>query len=151
MSSSVRRCAGFTLAEMLIAIVVIGVGLAGVLLAFQVTVKGSADPLVQRQLQAVAEGLLEEALSKPYTPQAGGGAGGCARDGFNDVDDYHGYAASGVCEINGSAVPGLSAYAVGVQVSAATLSGVATKRIQVTVTRGSDSLQLVGHRSGYGS
>lgn len=146
-----RLSAGFTLAEMLVAIVVIGVGLAGVLLAFQTTVKGSADPLVQRQLLAVAESLLEEALSKPFTPQAGGGAGGCARDGFNDVDDYHGYASTGVCEINGSAVPGLSAYAVSVQVSASTLAGVATKRVLVTVSRGGDSLQLVGHRSGWGA
>ncbi|MBN8506180.1 MAG: prepilin-type N-terminal cleavage/methylation domain-containing protein [Burkholderiales bacterium] len=151
MSSSARYCGGFTLAEMLIAIVVIGVGLGGVLLAFQITARGSADPLVQRQLQAVAEGLLEEVLSKPFTPQAGAGAGGCARDGFNDVDDYHGYTSSGVCEINGSAVPGLGGYAVNVQVLASTLAGVATKRIQVTVSRGSDSLQLAAHRSGWGS
>lgn len=150
MWNSARRCAGFTLAEMLIAIVVIGVGLGGVLLAFQTTAKGSADPLVQRQLQAVAEGLLEEVLSKPFAAQAGGGAGGCARDGFNDVDDYHGYASTGICEINGSAVPGLGAYAVNVQVAASTLAGVATKRIQVTVTRGSDSLQMMAHRSGWG-
>lgn len=141
---------GFTLVEMLIAIVVIGVGLAGVLVAFQTTVRGSADPLVLRQMQAVAEGLLEEALSKPFSGQAGAGAGGCARDGFNDVDDYNGYVSNGICEVNGAAVPGLEAYDVRIDVAAAAVAGVATKRVQVRVSRGGDSLQLVGHRSGYG-
>jgi MSHA pilin protein MshD len=148
---SSKPSSGFTLPEMLIAIVVIGVGLAGVLIAFQTTVRGSADPLVQRQMLAVAEGLLEEALSKPFTALAGSGSGGCARDGFNDVDDYNGYVASGVCDVGGVAVSGLEGYAVNMTVTALNLSGVATKRVQVRVTRGSDSLQLVGHRSGYGA
>lgn len=147
MSSKPR---GFTLPEMLIAIVVIGVGLAGVLIAFQTTVRGSGDPLAQRQMLAIAEGLLEEALSKPYTPRAGGGAGGCARDGFNDVDDYNGYARTGVCDVAGNAVAGLESYGVNVTVAAATVSGVATKRVRVRVTRGADTLDLVGYRSGYG-
>ena len=72
MSSSAR---GFTLVEMLIAIVVIGVGLAGVLVAFNTSVRASADPLLQRQMLAIAEGLLEEALSRPFTAQAGTGGG----------------------------------------------------------------------------
>ena len=143
--SSRRNRGGFTLVEMVIAIVVIGVGIAGVMLAFGVTTRGSADPLVQRQLLAVAEGLLEEVLSKPYDAVAGGGAGACARDGFNDIDDYNGYAQP-VCEIDGSAIAGLDGYSVAVAVQGTTLGGVAAKRIRVTATRGADSLQLQGWR-----
>lgn len=142
---SSRRPRGFTLVEMIIAIVVIGVGIAGVMLAFGVSTRGSGDALVQRQLLAVAEGLLEEALSKPYDAVAGGGAGGCARDGFNDIDDYNGYAQP-VCEIDGSAIPELAGYSVTMAVQAATLGGVAAKRVGVTATRGADSLQLHGWR-----
>lgn len=147
---SVLSKRGFTLVEMLIAIVVIGVGLAGVLVAFQVTVRGSADPLVTRQMRAIAEGVLEEALSKPYTAQAGGGGSGCARDAFNDVDDYNGYSSSGVCDVNGAAVEGLVAYGVSINVSAAIVGGLPSKRVRVSVSRGAESLQLVGHRIGYG-
>lgn len=142
---SSRRAGGFTLVEMIIAIVVIGVGIAGVLIAFGVTTRGSADPLVTRQMLAVAEGLLEEALSKPHDAVAGGGGGGCARDGFNDIDDYHGYAQP-VCEIDGSAIASLAGYGVSIAVQATSLGGVAAKRVGVTVTRGGDSLQLQGWR-----
>lgn len=149
MSSSSQR--GFTLVEMLIAIVVIGVGLAGVLLAFNTTQRGSADPLLQRQMLAIAEGLLEEALSRPFTPQAGAAGAGCARDGFNDVDDYHGYSSTGVCDVGGNAVAGLESYAVSITVQAQVLAGVAVKRVRVTVQNGGESLSLAGWRSGYGS
>ena len=140
-----RSQRGFTLVEMVIAIVVIGVGVTGLMLAFSISARGSADPLVQRQLLAVAEGLLEEVLSKPYDPVTGGGAGGCARDGFNDIDDYNGYAQA-LCEIDGSAIPLLSGYSVAVSVQAETLAGVAAKRISVSATRGTDTLQLQGWR-----
>lgn len=145
MSSKRRR--GFTLIEMVIAIVVIGVGIAGLMLAFGVSTRGSANPLVQRQLLAVAEGLLEEALSKPYDPVAGGGGGGCAREAFNDVDDYNGYAQA-LCEIDGSAIPLLDGYSVRIAVQPTTLGGVAAKQVSVTASRGADSLLLQGWRVG---
>jgi MSHA pilin protein MshD len=142
-----KRASGFTLVEMVIAIVIIGVGLAGVMLAFGVSTQGSANPLVQRQLLAVAEGLLEEALSKPYDPVAGGGGGGCAREAFNDVDDYNGYNQN-LCEIDGSAIPLLAGYRVSISVVAVSLGGVAAKSVNVTATRGQDSLLLQGWRVG---
>jgi MSHA pilin protein MshD len=137
---------GFTLVEMVIAIVIIGVGLTGVLLAFQTTTRHSADPLINRQMLSLAEGLLEEALSKPYTPQVGTSTG-CARDGFNDVDDFNGYAANAACAVN--ATP--SGYALSVSVQAQTVAGVAMKRVIVAVSFGSESLVLSGWRSGYGA
>jgi MSHA pilin protein MshD len=143
-----RRARGFTLIEMVIAIVVIGVGIAGVMLAFGVSTRGSANPLVQRQLLAVAEGLLEEVLSKPYEPVAGGGGGGCSREAFNDVDDYNGYAQA-LCEIDGGAMPAsLADYSVRISVQATLLGGVAAKQVSVTAIRGGDSLLLQGWRVG---
>jgi MSHA pilin protein MshD len=144
--------AGFSLVEMILAIVILGVGIAGVMLAFSTTNRGSADALVQRQMLAIAEGQLEEVLSRPYLPVSGGASTGCARDGFNDLDDYNGYATSGqICTIDGLAVAALNGYSVRVVVVPDALGGVAAKRITVTASRGSDSVQLVGWRTGYAS
>jgi MSHA pilin protein MshD len=142
---------GFTLVEMVIAIVVIGVGLAGVLVAFTTTTRASGDALVQRQLLAIAEGLMEEVQSRPFVAVAGGGSSGCERSAFNDLDDYNGYATSGrICTIDGAEVPALAGYSVSVSVQAASLGGVAqARRIVVTASSRSDSLSLVGWRTGY--
>jgi MSHA pilin protein MshD len=145
------RIGGFTLVEMILAIVIIGVGLAGVMVAFSTAVGRSADPVIQQQMLAIAENLIEEVQLKPYAPAAHTAPAGCARDTYNDVSDYHGYATSGqVCTVDGVAVGALSGYSVGIAVATATLSGVAeAKRITVTVTRGSQSLSLAGWRTNY--
>lgn len=151
MSAERRRQAGFTLVEMILAIVIIGVGLAGVAVAFSTAVGRSADPVIQQQMLAIAEELIEEARLKPYVPAAHAAPAGCARDTYNDVSDYNGYATSGqVCTVDGTAVAGLAGYSVAIAVATATLSGVAeAKRITVTVSRGNQSLSLVGWRTNY--
>lgn len=55
-----RRQRGMTLIELVMFIVIVAVGVAGILSVLNVTVMRSADPLVQKQAQALAEGLLEE-------------------------------------------------------------------------------------------
>lgn len=55
-----RRAAGMTLIELIIFIVVVSIGLVGILAVLRVTVLKSGDPIVQKQAQAFAEGLLEE-------------------------------------------------------------------------------------------
>lgn len=147
-----QRLRGFTLPEALLALVVIGIGLAGLMLAFGNSVRGDGDALVQRQMGAVAQEMLEEIQLKPYAPLANAAPVGCARDTFNDVSDYQGYSSSSVCTIDGVAVPQLSGYSVSVSVAVATLSGVAAaKRIVITVGQGGRSLQLVGWRTDYAS
>ncbi len=142
---------GFTLVEMIIAIVVIGVGLAGVLVAFSTTTRGSGEGLVRRQLLGIAEGLMEEVMSRPYVAVAGGGSANCERSAFNDIDDYNGYATSGrICSIDGTEVGSLAGYSVNVSVQPATLGGVAqARRIVVTASAGSENLTLTGWRTGY--
>jgi len=149
--SNNRHC-GFTLIEMVVAIVIIGVGLAGVLSAFNTTVKSSADPLVHKQMLSIAEEMMEEILLKPYAAAAGT-ISGCNRAAADDVSDYAGYSQS-VCDIDGTAVAGLSTYTVTVAVDPAASLGtlaVGVKKVTVTVARGSESLSLVGWRTDYAS
>ena len=144
---------GMTLIEIVLAIVVLGVGLAGVLIAFSTVTRGSADPVVAQQMLAIAEEMLEEIELKPYAAAANTAPAACARNTYNDVLDYNGYTTSGqVCTIDGSAIPSLAGYSVRVQVQAGTLVGVgAARRIDVTVTRGTSSLTLTGWRTDFAS
>ena len=57
---------GMTLIELVVSIVVISVGLAGVLGVFNLVIRHSADPLLIKQTQAVADALLEEILLKDF-------------------------------------------------------------------------------------
>ena len=142
-----------TLIEMVIAIVILGVGLTGVMLALSTVTRGSADPLVAQQLLAIAEEMLEEVELKPYAVAANAAPAAHARNTFNDVLDYNGYTASGqIYTIDGTAIPSLAGYSLRVQVQAAALAGVAEAlRIDVTVSRGSTSLTLSGWRTGFAS
>ena len=142
---------GFTLIEMILAIVIIGVGLAGVMLALSVAVRSSADPVVNQQMLSIAEELIEEVQLKPFLASPNSAAGGCARDTYNDVSDYNGYASSGqICTVDGTAVSALAGYSVNVGVATASLSGIGgSKRITVTVSKGTQSLTLVGWRTDY--
>ena len=145
-----------TLIELIVAIVIIGIGLAGVLLTFTTTVRHSADPMVRKQLSAIADEMMEEILLKPFAVTAPNPPfAGCARDTYNDVRDYNGYSAVNICDIDGATV--LSEVGVSVSVSPpaaspVSLSGVAATdqlTVRVNVTRGSESYSLTGWRTCY--
>lgn len=60
MSHPTLRQIGLTLIELIIFIVIVSVGIVGILFVLNSTVQKSSDPLVQKQAQALAEGLLDE-------------------------------------------------------------------------------------------
>ena len=143
---------GFTLPEALLAIVVVGIGLAGLLLVFSTVSRGNANPLLRQQMTAIAQQLMEEITLKPFAAAANTAAAGCARDTFNDIGDYNGYSSTGVCTVEGVAITALAGFNVSTSVAAGTLGGVAAARaITVTVNHAGESLQLVGWRTDYAS
>lgn len=57
---SAARQSGLSLIELVVFIMIVSVALAGILSVLNVTAAHSADPMVQKQAQALADGLLEE-------------------------------------------------------------------------------------------
>jgi MSHA pilin protein MshD len=177
-----RRAIGFTLIELVAYIAIVSISVAGVLLAYNAAARDSADPIVKKQALAIAESLLEEIQQMPFTycdpddPAAATatGTGSCATieaigpeagesrysgtTPFDNVNDYHGYNTatempSGMKDITGTAVSGLSAYNAAVTVASATLPGVAAGEallISVTVTGPSNvTVKLDSYRTRY--
>jgi MSHA pilin protein MshD len=64
---SARSRSGFSLIELIMFIAIVGAALAGVLSVLNVTVASSADPMVRKQMLSIAESLLDEVTSKPFT------------------------------------------------------------------------------------
>jgi len=64
---AIRSDAGLTLIEMIIFILVVSIALLAVLLALNVGARRSSDPLVRKQVLAIAEALLEEVELMPVT------------------------------------------------------------------------------------
>lgn len=134
------RQRGVNLVELVIAIVVISIACTGVLLVYATAVRYSADPMVQQQALAVAEGYLDEILARPRTDPDGVEAGE-TRATFDDVDDYAGLSDSpprdqnGSSDWNGDGQPDLPGYTVTVAVTPAeAVNGVAMSRVDVTVS-----------------
>lgn len=149
-----------TLVELVVAIVIISVALTGVVLAFSATVKGSSDPLIHKQMLAIAEELIEEITLKPFEQSDPPPTAGCDRSAFNDIRDYQGYSCAPITDIEGTPMPGLGSYGVSVTVvdetsitgstRVAALAGLgagSALRITVTVTNGAQSMQLLGWRT----
>ena len=64
-----RPCpqSGFTLVELIMFVVIVSIGVAGILSVFYVTTQKSADPAARKQLIAIAEAILEEVELMPFT------------------------------------------------------------------------------------
>jgi MSHA pilin protein MshD len=58
---------GLSLIELIVTIVVIGAAVAGVLGAFAMATRSSADPMIQKQALAIAEAVMEEVQLMPFT------------------------------------------------------------------------------------
>jgi len=138
---------GFTLIELIIFIVIVAVGLAGILLVMNTTVKSSADPMVRKQAIALAESVLEEVMQKAYTdPDNTPAVVEASRDLWDNVDDYNNQTQAAF-----SLPPALSGYTMAIRVvdDTTTLPGLTAKKVTVTVARGSESITLTGYRTNY--
>lgn len=144
---------GMTMIELIVAIVIIGVGISGMMLAFSTVASGSAHPIVLRQMQAIADEMGAEIALKPFAVTANAAPSGCARVNFNDVRDYHGYSTTNqICTIDGAPIPSLSAYSVAVDVSSVSDNGVPLADnllIKITVSSAGQSYVAYRRRTGY--
>jgi MSHA pilin protein MshD len=129
-----RRPAGFSLIELIVFIVIVGVSLAGTLSVLNLTGAHSADPMVAKQAVAVAEAFVDEILSRDYANAAGTNVD--PRSAFTGIADYNGYNSPGVIrQRGGAAIIPLNGYSVGVQVgNSTTIGGAEMRPITVTVT-----------------
>lgn len=143
------RQRGLTLVELVVFIVIISVALAGVLVTFNTVVRSSADPQASRQLQAIAEAMLEEVLLQGFVDPDGSGVE-ASRALYDNLDDYQNYGKNitGITDPNGDPVPNLGTYSVLVQVvDVPSWSGVTAKLITVTASRSGQSFVLSGYRT----
>ena len=137
---SIRRQAGTTLIELVIAIVIVSIAVSAVLMVFSMNVGYSADPMIRYQAVAIAEAYLEEISLKAFA-DPGGGDAEASRDLYDDVDDYHGLVNVGARNQFDAALPGLDDYTVSVTVTQSALPSIlATDNylINVTVTHAAD-------------
>lgn len=137
MQEGVRlRQRGVTLVELILSIVVIGVGLAGVVMVINRNVLSSADPMAQHQAVAIAEAYMEEILTKDFCDPANTCvvAGVCQvcpaaeanREDFDNVCDYNGRTDNGAVDQTGAAIVGLGDYAIQTTVDDTATLGVLT-------------------------
>ena len=147
--SNKRRMAGVTLVELVVAMVIVGIALAGLMTVYNRASIASADPLITQQMLAIGETMMEEVMLKPYESTTGTKS---TRAQFDALDDYASYAKQTVTDVDGNAIAGLELYRVAVTVDSTgqTLPSVATsdvKRIVVTVWNGNQNLVLTGWRT----
>jgi MSHA pilin protein MshD len=150
MCTTSRRQSGFSLIELILFIVVVSVGIAGILMVMDVSVKSSADPMVRKQAMALADSLMEEILLKAYDdPDGLPNVVEPGRSSYDDVSDYD--AINETVSATGPIFTGLPAnlygYTIQISVAAATLGTVAAKKVTVTVSRGADSISMTGYRT----
>lgn len=151
-SNRKRHQSGFTLIELIIFIVVVSVGIAGILMVMDVSVKSSADPMVRKQSMALADSLLEEILLKAYDdPDGLPNVVEAGRSTYDDVSDYDGIneTVSATGPIFLGLPSNLYGFNIQIAVTASTLGGVAAKRVAVTITKGTDSITMAGYRTNY--
>lgn len=174
-----HRQQGLTLIEVIAFIVIVSVGLAGILSVLNISLRHSADPIVQKQSLAVAEALLEEIQGKAFgwcdpddsNASTATSAAGCANDApaetgratgaapWDEVGDYAGYAMNGgiISPADGvSVISGLESWSASVAITqdgaAFGLPADAVLRITVTAQNsasGQTPVSLTGYRFRY--
>ena len=115
-----RHIVGVTLVELVMYIVVVSVGVAGILSVMTYTARHSGDPMIQQQALLVAEAYMQEILIKPFV--APGASQVCPsppalRINYDNVCDFNGLNDIGARDQLGAAISSLENYTVAVSVS----------------------------------
>jgi MSHA pilin protein MshD len=130
-----RKSRGFSLIELVVAIVILSIGVTAFLVLINQTVGRSADPMVISQANAIAQSYLEEVvlanfcdpdLSNDCSADCAAGCNVCTsfsnqvgetRATFDDVCDYNNLPDNVVRNRFGNQIASLSDYSVMVQVN----------------------------------
>ena len=148
-----RRQAGTTLIELVIAIVIVSIAVSAVLMALSMTIGYSADPMIRHQAIAIAEAYLEEIALKAFD-DPDGVDGEANRTLYDDVNDYNGLVDVGARDQFNAALAGLYDYTVTVAVTASSaLPSIASTDlflISVTITHAADiNFTVSAYRANY--
>ena len=153
-----RSQSAFTLIEIIVTIVVIGISATALLSVFSSMIRGSADPVIQQQATTIAEAYMEEimlrAFEDPQVAESGIAEAGETRPNYDDVQDYNSLGTNQVRDQNNNPVAALSAYGVTVLVerddALNTVPEAAAMRVDVTVTHPAIAdILLSGYRTRY--
>lgn len=169
------RQAGFTLIEIVLVIVLVGVMMAGMASLFAETIVNSHRPYLRQKALAVANAFMEEIQHKQWddnTPIGGGcvqiggycpagpaaagiGTEEGSRADYDDVDDYNGLSQSPPQDASGTDMPGFDGFTVTVtvQTPGSPWNGIneaQVKRIVVSVTSpNTETISLTSYRLNY--
>ena len=132
------RQSAFTLIEIIVTIIVIGISATALLSVFSNMIRGSADPMIQQQATTIAEAYLEEIMLRefddPEVAESGGAEAGETRPNYDDVQDYNSLGTTQVRDQNNNPIAALSDYQVTVTVNGAVLNTVGAMQIDVSVS-----------------
>lgn len=106
-----KRRTGFTLAESLLAVTLLAVGVVAITMPFTAGAQNEQDDVRRTLGAALAQEMMEEILAKPFNDPDGPSAPGpetgeSSRAAFDNIDDYHSYdePAGSVTDAYGSAL-----------------------------------------------
>jgi MSHA pilin protein MshD len=125
-----RREQGFTLIEMVVFIVVLGVGITGALAAIVQATRGAADPLIHLRAAEVGRSYLAEIGAVPY----GEPCSSSQRSDYAELECYDGLDEQPPRDAMGRDLDGYDGYRVTVEVAgAADWEGANGRWVTVTV------------------
>lgn len=154
---------GVSLVELILFILIVSIGIVGILGVLNLTASKSSDPLIRKQVLAVAEALLEEVELMPFTycdpddanaataTAAVVGPGGCATtvealgpeagenrysttSPFDNVNDYNGCSMIGIRDLSNTPIAGLGSYNASVSITSGGLGLAGAEVLLIAVT-----------------
>lgn len=146
---------GMLLVELIVALLVSSIVLMVFTKAMSSVNEHSADPMVYRQMQMIAQSLMEEVQSKDFSKPLEGFAGAktpANRALFDTTTDFNGFSMSGIKNLMGNDIDLLGGYSAQIEVISEALGTIAASDVQkitVTVSTPVDSIKLIGYKINY--